>query len=75
MTTDTDETDQRHRYECEPCGIEGPLRDTRDQAARDAVLDQIDEYQYVSDPLRSKIRERVEDQVESNIDKRAEVSR
>jgi predicted RNA-binding Zn-ribbon protein involved in translation (DUF1610 family) len=36
MTTDTDETDQRHRYECDPCGIEGPLRDHRDRAARDA---------------------------------------
>jgi hypothetical protein len=36
MTTSTDETDQRHRYECDPCGIEGPLRNHRDRAARDA---------------------------------------
>ena len=36
MTTHTDETDQRHRYECDPCDRRGPLRDDRAKAARDA---------------------------------------
>jgi len=45
------------------------------EAAGEAVLDQIDEYQYVSDPLRSNIRERVEDRVRSNMQKRAEADR
>ena len=43
MTTTTDEIDQRtdhpdqrHRYECAACESRGPLRDDRDQAARDA---------------------------------------
>jgi len=45
------------------------------EAAADAVLDQIDEYQYVSDPLRSNIRERVEARVHHNMDKHVEAER